>query len=88
MPSLVSLEVFFAAFLRFAQRLVIRWMNPYDHCSSCGYDLDEHALRQAIADAETRRGASNPSIVFYWWPKSVSACPQCGVALRSLCAGT
>jgi len=33
------------------QRLVIHWMNPYDNCPNCGYDLDGHAFQQAVAEA-------------------------------------
>ena len=62
------------------QRLVIRWMNPYDHCLKCGYDLDGHAFKQAIAEAEAKDGPDPPPnrVVFYWWPKSLTACPRCG----------
>ena len=68
------------------QRLVIHWMNPYDNCPNCGYDLDGHAFQQqAVAEAEAEDGPDPPPsrVVFYWWPKSLKACPQCGVPLPS-----
>lgn len=67
------------------QRLVIHWMNPYDSCLTCGYDLDGHAFKQAVAEAEARDGPDPPPtrVVFYWWPKSLTACPQCGGSLRT-----
>ena len=67
------------------QRLVIHWMNPYDNCPSCGYDLDGHAFKQAVVEAEARDGPDPPPnrVVFYWWPKSLKACPQCGGPLPS-----
>ena len=67
------------------QRLVIHWMNPYDNCPNCGYDLDGHAFQQAVAEAEAEDGPDPPPsrVVFYWWPKSLKACPQCGIPLPS-----
>ncbi len=60
-------------------------MNPYDHCLNCGYDLDGHAFKQAIAEAEAKDEPDPPPnrVVFYWWPKTLNACPQCGVPLPS-----
>jgi hypothetical protein len=54
--------------------------EPYDNCPNCGYDLDGHAFKQAIAEAEARDGPDPPPsrVVFYWWPKSLTACPRCG----------
>ena len=56
-------------------------MNPYDNCPDCGYDLDGHAFKQAIAEAESKDGPDPPPnrVVFYWWPKTLTACPRCGV---------
>lgn len=67
-------------------RLVIHWMQPYDNCLNCGYDLDEHARNQAIAEAEAADGTDPPSsrVVFYWWPGSLTSCPQCGMELPPL----
>ena len=64
-------------------RLVIHWMNRYDACPGCGYDLDAHAFRQAVADAEKHEGPNPPrkEIAFYWWPKDLTTCPRCGIML-------
>jgi hypothetical protein len=61
---------------------VIHWMNPYDNCHACGYDLDGHAFRQAIADSEREAGPDLPShrVIFYWWPKTLR--PVRGVTSR------
>ena len=58
-------------------------MNPYDHCLNCGCDLDGHACKQALAEAEVKDGPERPPsrVIFYWWPKSLTACPRCGVPL-------
>ena len=55
-------------------------MNPYDHCLKCGYDLDGHAFKQAVAEAEARDGPDPPPnrVIFYWWPKTLNGCPRCG----------
>ena len=65
------------------ERLVIHWMNPYDNCLNCGYDLDGHAFKQAVAEAEAKDGPDpSPSrVVFYWWPKTLTTCPRCGCPL-------
>jgi hypothetical protein len=65
--------------------LLVHWGNPYDTCPGCQYDLDAHACREAIAEAEREGGPDAPSrkVIFYWWPKTLTACPQCGVSLET-----
>jgi hypothetical protein len=63
--------------------LVIHWMQPYDNCPSCGYNLDGHARDEALAKARDEAGPETPirGIVFYWWPRSLSKCPKCSEVL-------
>ena len=63
--------------------VVIHWMQPYDNCPSCGYNLDGHARDEALAKAREADRPETPGrgVVFYWWPRDLSTCPICGQAL-------
>jgi hypothetical protein len=69
---------------------VVRWGTPYDNCPGCGYDLDAHACREAIADAEREDWPDSlpRRVIFYWWPKMLATCPRCGVSLPTEWQGT
>lgn len=59
--------------------------EPVRQLPQVRYDLDGHAFKQAVAEAEATDGPDPPPnrVVFYWWPKSLKACPRCGVPLSS-----
>ena len=61
----------------------VHWSHPYDDCPHCGFDLDQYACTQAIADADASDAREAPDlpvhrrVVFYWWPQTLTACPHC-----------
>jgi hypothetical protein len=65
--------------------LLVHWGNLYNTCPSCEYDLDAHACREAIADAERDDGPDAPPrrVVVYWCSKTLTTCPRCGDLLET-----
>jgi uncharacterized protein (DUF983 family) len=63
--------------------LVIHWLQPYDNCPTCGYDLDAHARDETVERARRKDGveAGARRVLFYWWPQMLGACPHCGASL-------
>jgi hypothetical protein len=63
--------------------LIVHWLQPYDNCPSCGYNLDAHARDEALAKAREANASDAPArgVVFYWWPRSLSSCPNRGQVL-------
>lgn len=65
------------------ETLIIHWLQPYDNCPTCGYDLDAHARDETVESARREEGpdAPTPRVLFYWWPRMLGACPRCGATL-------
>jgi len=59
------------------------WLHAYDNCPTCGYNLDAHVRDEALEKARREDGpdARRCRVVFYWWPRLLRTCPQCGVSL-------
>ena len=64
------------------ETLCLHWINPYETCPNCGYDLNGHCCAAALARARERAGpgAPPPRVVFYS-VRDLKACPACARAL-------
>jgi hypothetical protein len=65
------------------QTLIVHWVQPYDTCPACGYDLDAHARDEALEKArcEESPDARPCRVLTYYWPHTLGACPRCGASL-------
>jgi hypothetical protein len=63
--------------------IVVHWINPYDACPRCGYDLFDHVRSAAFAKAQAEDGPdAPPRRVIFCWTGTLTACPACGATLR------
>ena len=65
--------------------ILVHWMDGYERCPSCGYDLNAHSSTAALAEVQERNGPAAAAPIFIWFSTAgLDACPACGGALPQI----
>ena len=62
--------------------IFLHWMDGYEQCPSCGYDLGAHSRAAALAGVQDDCGLGVPAPTFIWYSLSnLATCPACKAGL-------
>ena len=66
------------------ETVFVHWIQRFERCPACAYDLDAHARAAALAEAVEGHapGEYPPTLVFYG-TDGLTTCPRCGAPLPS-----